>query len=643
MKETFTFLKKLGPRVNECNTLRATLMEHKTKRARIFNYFDTKTKKNEETKNLKYLEYNEVLDVFSTKDRQTKLTVESFIIPHDMEDILVERIQQIGRLHTKFQGFTKEDWKTNKQLGKISRNAKGVMNWFISEKPKWMNQFQKSSLAVLLKQLSLHKNIKQMEAKVDREFAKFFAYLYGKMRDFRCFSKKELSFVFFSMIKTNMIVYEEDFMNTFLKMLNKEDQMQFILYNYSLVSNSTFMKEFQTRANFRRIPVFERLYYRQIRKKFVSNYSFLLNIYKNFTNYRVDSSESKVSDFGVMGRIKILFTKLKNKTLEKKDAIGKKGIKVIIASCLDLIPFLGNIPFLNSILSVLIMYIIIFLMGLIKKAIGDMPDIKKHLINAKNMLVDWATSTKIMGLDYRQYIEDQFEGEDEEGMLSKFKNKLKMGYNDIEKKFYEGLEEGDPANYLDNFFTLKDYFYMITPEDMNKNQVAIDQIINSAQKLDNDQTIKKSGALEEFPIFIPDNFMPKNIDKNTKRGENQFYNSRIFNTVNYSEEKQDDYFEETNMTKEERNKFYGLEFDEIFKLVKEDGDNLLTKEKVSENQVRLRKLELINPDIKHNSSIKVKHTLNLDGNNGQGKHVKSHRGSTSPRKNNPQLYFANLT
>lgn len=89
-----------------------------------------------------------------------------------------------------------------------------------------------SILMSLQAKLNLVKSINQKEIIIDKMLGKEFAELQKMKNGFSCFTRSGLSFHIFTMIKTNIIINETEFFESFLISLNKKQRDEFIIFNY---------------------------------------------------------------------------------------------------------------------------------------------------------------------------------------------------------------------------------------------------------------------------------------------------------------------------------------------------------------------------------------------------------------------------
>ena len=492
-----TSVKKI---VSKMNRIQVAIANCETMETLIF---DEQTRINSFQKNID-IEKSYFYDNIRIKKNSEDNTeaAKAFVVAGDTASKIYDRMKNLTTMNQRYR------YTTNRMM---SKDMKKLVNWFVPEHFGDAVAHVDSFLVRYLKQLALVENINKLESKVDRELAKVFAYLNNNIDMFKCFSKQDLAFMFFKMIKTNMIVNERDFINTYLKQLNYKDQMEFILYNYSIVANNKFMTDLQGRYDFKRKPLFEKLFARQMRLKFVEDYCMLINLYKDLTRFRTDSMDSLK---GKVSRKRRFMNSILGKFPVKK--LFKNGyqfvIKQIVKAILKCIPFIGNIPALTGFLTEVISYLIYYLIDVIVKAY-------KNSIAARNAVKAMKEGFKnffnkdIISLNYQDHIQTKLNEEPDSDLDSN----LNIKSDQVEKMFYKGLKSKDPANFDDMFFSMKNYFYMITPTDINRNPRAVLQVISAAKQNTNDE-------------FFQEDFYPANITlaEGASKENGEWYTKRIF-------------------------------------------------------------------------------------------------------------------
>jgi hypothetical protein len=498
VKKVVSKMDRIAEALSNCQTIESMI-------------FDEQTRVNSYEKNVE-IEESYFYDILKIKkdDKENETAASAFVIAKDTVSKIHSRMKNLITMDLQFTPY---------KHYKISDEVNKMMKWFNPNHFIDANNKAKTFLVRYVKQLAMIENITTLESKVDREQAKIFAYLNNNIDMFKCFSKQDLSFMFFKMIKTNMVVDEEAFINTFLKQLNYKDQMEFILYNYSLVANNAFMNDLQGRYDFKRKPLFEKIFARQVRKRFVEDYTMLINLYKDLTRFRTDSMDSYKTKVSRKRRfMNSIFGKIPLKKVFNKGY--KFAIKAIIGAIFKAIPFIGNIPWLSNLLTQMVSYFIFWIISIMVEAY-------KNSIVARNVVKSITEGFKnffnkdIVGLNYEDHIKDKL-NEDDDG---DFSNQMDVKPDEIEKKFHKGMKKHDPANYDDLLFSMKNYFYMVTPVDMNKNPEGVLKIISAAKQDPNKE-------------FFGEKFYPVNLKfvQNKDITEDQWYTKRIFGEENKTEE-----------------------------------------------------------------------------------------------------------
>ena len=87
--------------------------------------------------------------------------------------------------------------------------------------------------ALMAEKLLLSNEINDLESYFDKQLGQIFATIQFTGEGFKCFSKSQLSYIFFNMVKTNVIINEEDFLLMYLKniaYINAKDLMLSLIH-----------------------------------------------------------------------------------------------------------------------------------------------------------------------------------------------------------------------------------------------------------------------------------------------------------------------------------------------------------------------------------------------------------------------------
>ena len=162
-----------------------------------------------------------------------------FAIPKDTSDNLRMKINNISEILPFVSSSTNKDTDSKEKKEEIDLDQILQTRKILNEDMKLFGNNEiltvnalTSILMSLQAKLNLVKSINQKEIIIDKMLGKEFAELQKMKNGFSCFTRSGLSFHIFTMIKTNIIINETEFFESFLISLNKKQRDEFIIFNY---------------------------------------------------------------------------------------------------------------------------------------------------------------------------------------------------------------------------------------------------------------------------------------------------------------------------------------------------------------------------------------------------------------------------
>lgn len=235
--------------------------------------------------------------------------------------------------------------------------------------------YYKKRFEFLRAKLTLAKNIRFLEGKVDSKLGEMFALINRTTNLKKCFSFTNLSYYLFNMVKTNIIINEKLFFKSYTDKMaenNPNDLQRFILLNYSLYADDDYLISISEEMNSKGTSK-EMLTSTSI--NFISNFSLVMNSYKEVTDYSKDleyDNEGFVEKF--MSRMKNTIIEVmtfvfmyiyKEKIKNDVEAAITIPIAIVVKSIMGGIPLLGKIPGLEKIVTFAIAKLLILIMDVI--------------------------------------------------------------------------------------------------------------------------------------------------------------------------------------------------------------------------------------------------------------------------------------
>ena len=169
------------------------------------------------------------------------------------------------------------------------------------------------------------------------------------------------------------------------------------------------------------------------------NWSFLVNSYKEFTEFGIGNEDQEVKKVGIGQRMMVIFKSSIMKFLNfTKDVSLAEGISLLITQIMRMIPFIGNIPFLANILGTIFAYIAEYILSFIFQ-VSQNPEelVNEFLLKFKRVYRVFKKRPSI-SLDYKEELKDD---RPNPGTLSTDeKATLKIEVTSIENTYLESLE-----------------------------------------------------------------------------------------------------------------------------------------------------------------------------------------------------------
>lgn len=289
--------------------------------------------------------------------------------------------------------------------------------------------------------LALIQQINEFEEQIDVYLGKLFASLQVLPNNFRCFSTSYLSYLFFTLVKINAVVKETHFLQSFLDNTLYMQAKEFIVFNYSLLADEEFMnKQFGMDDFNLQLPHKLNIDRELIKSVYVDNWCLLVNIYKEFTEFGVQTEDGNIRRVGIgrriVGILKISMSVILGtaKDVGVGEAIGK-----LITMLIKAVPVIGNIMFLETFLNNVCGYIVEFIIGLVMKYAENKVARAKNIWEKFKEVFQKLRHPSIFDLEYHQYIQRDL---DIHGVLSQNERfKLKFESHKIERVYLDLIEK----------------------------------------------------------------------------------------------------------------------------------------------------------------------------------------------------------
>lgn len=365
---------------------------------------------------------------------------------------------------------------------------------------------------LLGKKLEITDQINEIELYIDEKLGKVFAEVQMLNQGYSCFTKAQISYGIFAMMKTNIIIKDTQFLTTFLQTLDYAFAKQFIIFNYSIFSNHDFVHDLLDSINDQKNHM--TLLTKKLQHKFidiyVNNFCLLLNLYKEYTEYGNKSEEENIKTIGIGRRI----GRMLGITTEKlfglsKDTMYNEYFAFVAAQLLQMIPFLGNIPFLTSALATILCYITDYIIDLLIKLFKQAVPIVKAFLKSMRPVFFFITTNDLMDLDYKkQLLEDEEDDNDKDIMGS-----LDIKVDTIETAYFDILEaEQQIENNIDEALIFKNDFIIlekalitdkndwVSISELQEENVLSENVISQIKKLKEEDVIENDREDDDIQV-----------------------------------------------------------------------------------------------------------------------------------------------
>ena len=319
-----------------------------------------------------------------------------------------------------------------------------------------------------------------------------------------CFSEIELGRNFFMMAKTNVILNFEVFMREYLSRFSYTDIKNFALMNYAVFVKKEYLgkitEEYQTTKAF---ELEERIMKEKLVSDFVYRFSYLISLYKD----KVDSLESIYNKNFVSRQFMFIWNglgEIKSKLSSlKKDVLVDFLIGKIVGYIISVIPFISTIPFLQSLMNILLAILLNEVIRMIFQfyQLNEF-EIKKISYRVSSVLQKYFFKQKIDSLNYFSLFNKYdwiYSLNSGHGGLDNLKKKLysmeeenqnstkmfeALEISSIENKYNEILNSDDEAsaatfiyNYSNRIKLFNQHDYLLSVNRVKMNEKLIDILI----------------------------------------------------------------------------------------------------------------------------------------------------------------------
>ena len=261
-------------------------------------------------------------DQFSDQE-SGNLEVKNFVIPQSMKSIIQKNIQDRVNFLNKDKPESKLDihvtsttivrelleyYQDRKLPNFLTKKFDGGHLEELVDKMAEVGRKHEVDIKVkideLKQQLHLVKIIEETEEEMDKFVGDIFRIITSDMGEYTCIPKNYLSYLIFTMVKTNTIINQPAFFENFFNGMQVERSTSFIVYNYSIFMKKEFMKDLTDQKKLKDDPAAQDLFHSRFTASFIKSYTQLTNIYKTMTRFRMDKTNSEMQTVSLWERVK---------------------------------------------------------------------------------------------------------------------------------------------------------------------------------------------------------------------------------------------------------------------------------------------------------------------------------------------------
>ena len=286
----------------------------------------------------------------------------------------------------------------------------------------------------LQRKLKLMEDISQIELFIDETLGKIFGQVQSLENEKRCFSTSQASSIVFTLVKMNSIIYEKNFLNTFLNTLSFNIAKEFMVFNYAIFTDQRYVANIINNDDY--IEGIQ--HYREERRKetiinYISNWSLVVNDFKDTTEYSTKKDTvSRLRRFGSLFRRGL--TWIWKKVLGfKMDTLDNFFFSIFFRSLFASLPTARIFSNLNDFITEIVGH----WFGIIFEVIKQNKKSAKKIIWEKtksNFLKIWNRNE--FDLDYTKYLNTDSPNNFGEKPETKVKaNKLEEAYKEATRDF----------------------------------------------------------------------------------------------------------------------------------------------------------------------------------------------------------------
>ena len=320
----------------------------------------------------------------------------------------------------------------------------------------------------LSEKLRLSTAIVEIEEALDTAFGAILARAQNQAAGATCFTMAQLSYIIFNMVKTNVIIREKAFLEAFLANQSYLRAKEFIVYNYRIFTTEHFilgqLGRDHSKVGLEAYTAHQR---NKVIATYINNWSFLVNMYKEYTEFGTQSEDKALARVGLGSRLaKVLGVTASAVAGFTENTAYNEYFSGLATELLKMIPFFGNIPFLASIVTTILCYLSQFIIRLLVKFARLAAPAIQIFMQKMSRVFAAVGSSEVYDLNYFKYL-GQF-ADDADEPAAPAKGKLAVQVQKIETKYFEAVQgEDNVKNLFDGLRLFDDNSKVVDPTRIN--------------------------------------------------------------------------------------------------------------------------------------------------------------------------------
>jgi hypothetical protein len=357
-------------------------------------------------------------------------------------------------------------------------------------------------LVWMKEKLEMTREIMLYEGRIDQYLGKFFARMQSMPHGYRCFTKSQLSYSFFSLIKGNMVVQEKIFLKSFFMHVPYLYAKEFIIYNYEFFAFKPFINnQIMKDDDMMKLTEYRSKMKMQVVDTYVNNWCFLVNMYKDHTEFGTSEEDGEAKKVKMGTRIARVLGVTAEKVFNlSKDSGYGEYFGVFAGELLKMIPFFGNVPFLTTIVATILSYLCDFVIELIQRFFVKAKPVVHNFMGHMARVFGSLKQYEVVNLDYSKYIETGYNIELDKELNKDPEDdnaKLNVEVDLIEKKYLEAVQDTESqVNNIDALFLFNSQGNIL---DLRK--VAYNSVREGLERLKNEGNLPVS-EFKKYEFFM---------------------------------------------------------------------------------------------------------------------------------------------